>query len=213
MTLYLTQTWCLSFRFQLTLASKLLRFKRCVAGVEVVVHIPGLVRRRAPGPAASSWGRSAELRDDVEPARRWRTPTRPVPSRLPVKGSKTIPSRSGTEPPSVVGTIIGVAAGIQNLRPQLSAEIPGAEVGRWDGKETGCGSRARRCLPSRRRRTACSSLMGPPRLPPSMFRMPLGFFCHAGAILIPPEGPQGAVVVHAEKRCRGTRWSRTSSSR
>ena len=30
MTLYLNQIWCFSFRFQLTLASKLLRFKRCV---------------------------------------------------------------------------------------------------------------------------------------------------------------------------------------
>src|SRR5438105_6226038 len=100
---------------------------------------------------------------------------RPVPSRLPVNGSKIIPCLSAVVPPSVVGIRMGVPAELKIGAPSMRLKLP--------LRESAVGTDARRELPTRSKvpsqfpkKNSLFFLIGPPRLPPSMFRLPFGLF-------------------------------------
>ena len=100
---------------------------------------------------------------------------RPVPSRMPEKGSKIIPSWSGTEPPSVVGTKMGLPEASRIWAPRNCEKSPVRRAAVGTVARTKRFDRSK--VPSQSvKKNSLLFLMGPPMLPPSMFRMFLGFF-------------------------------------
>ena len=98
---------------------------------------------------------------------------RPVPSRLPEKGSKIIPSLSAVVPPSVVGTRMGVPAALRIGAPSIRLKSPlrKSAVGTEDSTEKPVRSNVPSQFP---KKNSLFFLIGPPRLPPSMLRLPSG---------------------------------------
>ncbi len=100
---------------------------------------------------------------------------RPVPSRLPENGSKIIPSRRGTEPPSVVGTRIALPFALRIGAPSILLKFPvrKSAVGTEESSELFTRSN----VPSQSvKKKSLFFWMGPPMLAPSMLRTPLGLF-------------------------------------
>src|SRR5438876_1822874 len=100
---------------------------------------------------------------------------RPVPFTLPVKGSNTIPSLSGTEPPSVVGTGIGLPLASKICAPSTLLKSPARKSS--VGTEKSRLALTRSKVPSQSvKKKSLFFTIGPPMLPPSIFRMLPGFF-------------------------------------
>ena len=98
---------------------------------------------------------------------------RPVPSRLPEKGSKIIPSLSAVVPPSVVGIRMGVPAALRIGAPSIRLKFPvrKSAVGTEDRREKPVRSNVPSQFP---KKNSLFFLIGPPRLTPSMLRLPSG---------------------------------------
>src|SRR5262245_35041578 len=173
MMLYLTQSWCFSFRFQLTLASMLLRFRRWLPELKKLAVSP---ERFGAGTRASSFimGPFKRAAGMTLSAPFVEKTERPVPSRLPVKRSKIIPCCRGTEPPSVVGIIMGLPFLSLICAPSLLVKSPLLKSA--GGTEKSEEKPTRSKVPSQSaKKNSLFFRMGPPMLPPSMFRMILGF--------------------------------------
>jgi hypothetical protein len=98
---------------------------------------------------------------------------RPMPSSLPEKGSNIIPSRSGTEPPSVVGTGIvrPLASKISGPSFLLKSPARRSAVGTEKSEEKPERSK----VPSQlAKKNSLFFFIGPPMFAPSIFRIPLG---------------------------------------
>ena len=109
-----------------------------------------------------------------------------------------MPSRSAVTPPSVVGTMIGAPLAPRIGAPSIRLKSPRRKSA--VGTDAGAsGPRARTCLPSRRRRTPCSSGSDRRGCRRRCCGVPLGFSVDAGAILVPDERAQRAVVVQRER--------------
>src|SRR5439155_26983739 len=91
----------------------------------------------------------------------------------------------------------GVALGIQNLRPQHSAEIPRAEVIRRDRKEPAGADPLEGAFPVSEKEKLVLYDRSADAAPVDISDASR-LFLYPGAILIPQEGPQGAIVVQAE---------------
>ena len=99
---------------------------------------------------------------------------RPVPSRVPEKGSKTMPSRRGVVPPCVVGTRIGLPLALRIGAPSILLKSPRRKSA--VGTEEVTKRFTRSNVPSQSpKKNSLFFLMGPPILPPSMLRWPFGF--------------------------------------
>ena len=101
-------------------------------------------------------------------------------------------------PPSVVGTMMGLPAAFRIGAPSIRLKSPLRKSA--VGTEKSSEKPTRSNVPSQSaKKNSLFFLIGPPRLPPSMLRMPFGFSCDASAILVPRERAQRAAVVHRER--------------
>src|SRR3954468_13927847 len=99
---------------------------------------------------------------------------RPVPSRLPVNGSKIMPCLSGVVPPSVVGTRIGLPAALRIGFPRKRLKFPFRTSGVGTDDSTELLTRSK--VPSQFvKKNHLFFLIGPQRLAPLLFRVPSGF--------------------------------------
>ena len=147
-----------------------------------------------PVPAVSSWARSAAQSGITLIRPLLENTERPVPSRIP---GERIEDHSLPELRRAAlrrGHHDGIAAGVQDGRAQLSAEI--ARCGnRPSGRKTVAERPTRSKVPSQSvKKNSLLFLIGPPRLPPSMFRMLFGLSGYAGAILVPRKRAQCVVA-------------------